>query len=65
MSVTFNGQFGIKSQGTSLIRMILIIVPSLLACGSMSGADPGVCVRWGDESRSGVWRPLKFSSGSR
>ena len=27
-------------------------------------ADPGFCVR-GDESRRGVWGPLKVSSGSR
>ena len=31
---------------------------------SNSGADPGFCVR-GDESRRGVWGPLKVSSESR
>ena len=31
---------------------------------SESGADPGFCVR-GDESRRGVWGPLKVSRGSR
>ena len=29
-----------------------------------TGADPGFCFR-GDESRRGVWGPLKVSSGSR
>jgi hypothetical protein len=29
-----------------------------------AGADPGFCVR-GDESRRGVWGPLKVSSGFR
>ena len=31
---------------------------------SITGADPEFCVR-GDESRRGVWGPLKVSSGSR
>ena len=36
----------------------------ILFLHAMSGADPGFCVR-GDESRRGVWGPLKVSSGSK